>query len=199
MNSLVDQVLSDFEAVRLEGLSSNVLESSGRPRTSLWKSYRRFRGRKYGLLYIEPREEDDAAGHDEITTEDIVCWLEQEQKNYSILQGMGANVPFMYDFLFEKVVRIGNSGAAGIIVEHLDEIGVYKLSPSISQIQRLRDKILTLNEDQRTTAQKDYETIANALIFQSPRDPQVLLTKSGRIYLIDVEILHQTGFEAPIL
>lgn len=198
MNQLVEAFMNDIDSLRSSGLSSRVLDKM-KKRTSLDKDYCKFKDKPFGLLFMQPREEDDAAGLEETTTEIIIKWLVQEKNNYRIMRDLKANVPMIHDFFDEPIITLGRSGAAGIVVDHLDELGVYKISSSMSGISELRKELRKFDEEKQILAQNDYKSIRNAILQRSPSDPQVLLTTSGRIYLIDLDVLHEYGTELPEL
>lgn len=189
MNALLNELQEVEYTLLSKGLVTELCAERTSTTCNLWKSYMKLSSPlNIGLLHAGTKEEDPSG--EERTIDDVIRRLEIEHNNYCILLREGFPVPEMYGHLLQNpVVKIYSHGymqRAGIIVQHLDELSVHNVN---HHLQWMREDIANLSPDKQEKSRSDYALIKNLCAMLCPCDLQLLLTKEGNLYVIDVETI----------
>lgn len=142
-----------------------------------------------GLLYV--REKPDDPEERPHPVDFIRQKLAQEISAAARFRAAGAPVPAHYpvggDAIFEFTDRLTGveSNSLGMFVQHVDYIGLYKNYES----RNLSVAVKALPAAMQSKSLNDYALIQLAASSICPRDLQILLSRSGNLFVIDIEQL----------
>lgn len=177
-------VVKTFEdQLREEGIATTTVDPASRAggnhphNGSKWKTYyRSCRLPQWGVLIAHADAEE--------ALPTLANRLDQEAVNYRLLASAGYDTPASGAHAIKLFDHFNNQPAAALVIEHIDGPGPFKAR---TEARRLMRAASHLDATACRAAEAAWDRLRAALASRAPIDLQVMLSKSGRIVIIDPE------------
>jgi hypothetical protein len=118
------------------------------------------------------------------TLDDQQRRLNDEARNYQLLQQAGHDCPLAGDEAFLVDDRISGKAAVGLVVEHCDGPGPFKARIQHRAIMKVANGF---SPERRQLAKISWNNLRSKIPLRIPSDLQIMFASDGRIMIVDPE------------